>query len=249
MPLVPVECANSRSDPESPLSLVTELRIPAAGWRESRWLAAGELALVVGLVIADMGGLVFFSKTPYLILLGWLSLRLRGIGWRGVGLTLPLGWHRSLALGTVTGIALEIHSAFLVEPTLAWLFGKTADLSDFRPLVGNVTLLLVVLAANWALAACGEEIVYRGYLMNRVAGLAGGTTTAWAVSLAAVSALFGWAHVDQGLTGQVQAAFDGLMLGLLYLGTRRNLLVPIVSHGVSNSLAFVLIYLGRYPGL
>lgn len=38
-------------------------------------------------------------------------------------------------------------------------------------------------------------------------------------------------------------------LGLLYLVTRRNVLVPIVSHGVSNSLAFVLIYLGRYPGL
>jgi hypothetical protein len=53
----------------------------------------------------------------------------------------------------------------------------------------------------------------------------------------------------RGVTGQVQAALDGLTLGLLYLGTRRNLLVPIVSHGVSNSLAFVLIYFGRYPGL
>jgi len=33
------------------------------------------------------------------------------------------------------------------------------------------------------------------------------------------------------------------------LASRRNLLVPIVAHGVSNSLAFVLIYSGRYPGL
>jgi hypothetical protein len=85
--------------------------------------------------------------------------------------------------------------------------------------------------------------------MNRVAGLGGGTRWAWALSLVAVSAVFGWGHVDQGVTGQVQAALDGLLLGLLYLGTRRNLLVPIVSHGVSNSLAFVLIYFGRYPGL
>jgi hypothetical protein len=35
----------------------------------------------------------------------------------------------------------------------------------------------------------------------------------------------------------------------VHLGARRNLLVPIVAHGVSNSLAFVLIYVGRYPGV
>jgi hypothetical protein len=149
----------------------------------------------------------------------------------------------------VAGIALEILSAFGVEPALARLFGRSADLSDFRPLVGNAALLLVVLAVNWTLAAFGEELAYRGYLMSRVAGLAGGTRAAWVASLVGVSALFGWGHVDQGLTGQVQAAYDGLVLGLLCLGARRNLLVPIVSHGVSNSLAFVLIYLGHYPGL
>ncbi len=37
--------------------------------------------------------------------------------------------------------------------------------------------------------------------------------------------------------------------GMLYLATRRNLLVPIMSHGVSNSLAFVLMYCGHYAGL
>jgi hypothetical protein len=149
----------------------------------------------------------------------------------------------------VIGIVLELLSAFVLEPGLARLFGRSADLSDFRPLVGNAGLLLVVLLANWTLAAFGEEMVYRGYLMNRVAGLGGGTRWAWASSLVAVSAVFGWGHVDQGVTGQVQAALDGLLLGLLYLGARRNLLVPIVSHGVSNSLAFVLICFGRYPGL
>jgi membrane protease YdiL (CAAX protease family) len=112
-----------------------------------------------------------------------------------------------------------------------------------------VRLLLLVLAANWTLAAFGEELVYRGFLMDRIAFLAGAGWRAWLLSLVATSALFGWAHVDQGPTGQLQAAFDGLVLGLLYLATRRNLAVPIVAHGVSNSLAFVLIYLGHYPGL
>jgi membrane protease YdiL (CAAX protease family) len=144
---------------------------------------------------------------------------------------------------------MELFSAFVTQPALEDLTGETANLSDFRPLVGNVPLLLVALAANWTLAAFGEEMVYRGYLMDRVALLGAGTPTAWVVSLLAVSAVFGWGHVDQGLTGQLQAGIDGLLLGLLYLGNRRNLTLPIVAHGVSNTLAFLLIYLGHYPGV
>lgn len=222
---------------------------PTTGWRESRWLAVLELVFVVSLVVADANRLVPFSKTPFYFVLGWISLRVRRVGWHGVGFALPRGWPRALAFGVVAGLVLEVFSSGVVEPGLAGLFGRTADLSDFRPLVGNGRLLLLVLAANWTLGAFGEELVYRGYLMNRVARLAGGTPAAWAASLVAVSALFGWGHVDQGVTGQVQAAIDGLMLGLLYLATGRNLLVPIVSHGVSNTLAFVLIYYGHYPGL
>jgi membrane protease YdiL (CAAX protease family) len=224
-------------------------RTAAEDWRHGASLAWLELGLVVSLVVADMHGHVFFSKTPFYLVLGWASLRLRRRGWRDVGFRVPAGWPRALALGAAAGIVQELFSFSVVEPGLARLFAKPADLSDFRPLVGNASLLLVVLAANWTLAAFGEELVYRGYLMNRVAGLAGGTAVAWAASLFVVSAVFGWGHVDQGVTGQVQAAFDGLILGLLYLASRRNLLVPIVAHGVSNTLAFVLIYLGRYPGL
>ena len=42
---------------------------------------------------------------------------------------------------------------------------------------------------------------------------------------------------------------SGLILGVLFLATKRNLTVPILAHGVSNTLAFILIYFGRYPGL
>lgn len=231
------------------MSSLADTRNRWARWRQSRWLAVCELAFVVALVVADIHRLVFFSKTPFYLLLGWASLRLRRLGWRSVGFSLPTGWPRALALGSLAGVAMELFSVLASQPALERLFGKAADLSDLRPLVGNAVLLLVVLLANWILAAFGEELAYRGYLMNRLAGLGGGTPWAWAASLVAASAVFGWGHVDQGVTGQVQAALDGLLLGLLYLGARRNLLLPIIAHGVSNSLAFVLIYVGRYPGV
>ena len=115
--------------------------------------------------------------------------------------------------------------------------------------VGNFRMLLVWLALNWTLAAFGEELGFRGYVMPRLADLGGRTRAAWLASLVGASLLFGWGHGGQGITGMVQETLAGLMLGGLYLASGRNLTVPIVAHGVSNTLAFVLIYFGRYPGI
>lgn len=86
--------------------------------------------------------------------------------------------------------------------------------------------------------------------MNRVAGLGRGTLAGWLISLVLVSALFGFAHGEsQGLAGMVQEGFSGLLPGLLYLASGRNLALPIVAHGVANTAALVLIYCNRYPGV
>ena len=60
-----------------------------------------ELALFAGVFWADAAGYVPLSKTPFLLLIAWGSLWLRGLGWRDVGLRLPVGWHRFAAIGVV----------------------------------------------------------------------------------------------------------------------------------------------------
>lgn len=72
---------------------------------------------------------------------------------------------------------------------------------------------------------------------------------AWWTGLILSSLRFGWGHTEQGLSGWVQEALSGFLLGVLFFVAGRNLTVPIVAHGVSNTVAFILIYLGRYPGL
>ena len=226
----------------------TTAAVRPTGWRESRWLLAAELAIVAALTLGHRR--VPLSATPFFVALGWISLLARGLGWRDVGLVRPRPLGRTLALGLSAGLILELLSTFVTEPTLAAVFGQPPDLSDFRPLVGNVQLLGLAVTANWILAAFGEEMAFRGYLMNRLAGLAGGTRRGWVFALIAATAVFGACHYEsQGLTGAVQAGVDGLLLALLYLAGRRTLAVPILAHGMSNTLAFVLIYFGRYPGL
>jgi membrane protease YdiL (CAAX protease family) len=85
--------------------------------------------------------------------------------------------------------------------------------------------------------------------MNRAADVTGHGAAGWGVSLIAVSVFFGIGHATQGLTGIVQESLSGALLGLLFLACGRTLTIPIIAHGVSNTLALVLMYFGMYPGL
>ena len=221
----------------------------AAGWRQRKWLALVEFVLVALIFLADEKHLIPVSKTPFLLVLGWISLRLRGLRWRDVGLTRNRSWPLTLALGVSAGLLMEAFELFVSQPLLIRLTGKQPDLSDFQAIHGNLKLLLLVVALAWTLAAFGEEMVWRAYLMNRVADLGKHTRLAWIVSLVAVNIAFGFAHSYQGITGLIDEGLMGILLGLFYLGTGRSLAVPIIAHGVADTVDVLLIFLGHYPGM
>ena len=221
----------------------------AANWRQSKWLAVGEL-VVVGLIFwADFRHLIFFSKTPYLVLFGWISLWVRKLRWRDVGMSRFRNWKTTLGRGIAAGLGLEGFELFVSQPILVRLLRKQPDLEDFRPLIGNLKLTLIFIALAWVLAAFGEEMVYRGYLMNRVADLFNRTRRAWIISLIVVHVGFALAHAYQGWTGIIDEGLMGLLLGVIYLRTGRNLAVPIIAHGIGDSIDMVLFFLGKYPGM
>jgi membrane protease YdiL (CAAX protease family) len=191
---------------------------------------------------------IIISKTPYILVLGWISLRVRGQNWKSIGMRLYRSWARTLALGMLLGIGNEVLELFVTQPLLVRIFHRWPDLSDLRPLVGNPKMLVVGLLLTWTLAAFAEEMVYRGYLMNRVAEVFGGTRTAWRFSLVQISLLFGFSHFDQGLIGQIENVIGGFLLGVFYLSCGGNLAVPIVAHGVQDTVDVLLIFFGKYPG-
>jgi membrane protease YdiL (CAAX protease family) len=227
----------------------SEAKRPAASWRESKWIALAEFVIVALIFLADHRHLVPLSKTPFLLALGWISLRLRGAGWQRVGFARYRNWAITLALGIAAGVLMESFQLLVTQPVLVRLIGKPPDLDDFRMLTGNIKLALVGFAFTWTFAAFGEEMVWRGYLMNRVADLGNRTRRAWICSLIAVSIVFGLAHANQGITGEIEEGIAGLLLGVVYLSTGRNLAVPIIAHGVQDTIDVILIFLGKYPGM
>lgn len=208
-----------------------------------------ELALVGAIFWADQQGYVPLSKTPFLLLVAWGSMRLRGVGWRAAGLSLPANWRRLALIGVAVGVAMWLLEFFVTMPVLRQLLGYWPDLTTFNDLVGSLELLAIYLALNWVLAAFGEEMVWRGWALPRVAQFCGTGTRAWVVALVVVNLGFGLAHLYQGPSGIIQATVAGVLLGILYLATGRNLVAPVLAHGISNSIDFTVMYLGLYPGV
>jgi uncharacterized protein len=145
------------------------------------------------------------------------------------------------------GIGNELLELYVTQPLLVRLFHRWPDLSDLRPLVGNRSLLALALFLTSTLAAFGEELVYRGYLMNSVANFFGRTRAAWTLTLVLISILFGFGHFDQRVIGQIESVTGGCLLGLFYLACGRKLAVPVVAHGVQDTIDVFLIFLGKYP--
>jgi uncharacterized protein len=212
------------------------------------WLLPLELAAFALVFVGDGAGWIPLSKTPFLFLIGWVSLRLRGLRWKDLGFWLASNWRSHVLIGIAAGVAFWLLEYFVENPLLYAIAGRYPDLSDFKDVVGNLQLLAILLVANIVLAGFGEEMVWRGYALSRVAEVIG-TRWSWALSIVLVNAAFGLAHSYQGESGAIQAAVQGVLLGILYLRTGRNLVAPICAHIIANTCDFIMIYAGLHVGV
>jgi membrane protease YdiL (CAAX protease family) len=121
------------------------------------------------------------------------------------------------------------------------------DLSQFNTIRGDMGVLFLWLILSWIYAALAEEMVYRGYLLNRLADLFGRNRFGWLLSLAVSSVTFGLVHGSMGITGVMNTFLSGVLYAAAYLLFGRNLWIPIIIHGVCNSIGFLMIYVGLYP--
>lgn len=208
-----------------------------------------ELAAALLLLILGYLKILPFNATPFIVIYGIIVILLLKEKFSEIGFNRKLKFGYALLAGLILGVVQQYLSLYGIEPLLAKLTGELPDVSLFEPLVGNLRFLLISLAISWSLAAFGEEFVYRGYLMSRIARIFGNSIIAWIISLFITSALFGLAHIYQGTSGVLTTGLSGLFYGCVFLIFKRNLWVPIFAHGASNTIGFILIYFGKYPGI
>ncbi|RIK54140.1 MAG: hypothetical protein DCC59_05025 [Chloroflexi bacterium] len=201
-----------------------------------------EILFFLGLILIGIPP----STTIYLLFLGWLSLRLRNVSWRDLGLRRPERWDKTLLLGVGGGLLYFLLATWGTGPLIRNLFDAEKDLSVFDSMVGNLPMLLVWLDASWTLAAFGEEMLYRGYLQNRVEDLIPNPSLRFIVGALANALLFGLAHAYQGWTGAATSVLFGLTASGIYWVNGRNLWACILFHGVFDTPGLMFIYFGLH---
>ncbi len=154
----------------------------------------------------------------------------------------PRNWGR--ALGLALFAALVILVWFQIGVRLTSLLGM--DELDVGPVMQFVTESPVSFAAwvvgvAWLSAGIGEEILYRGFLLNRLMRLPGLTDRPWAANTLHAM-LFGLPHLYQGLSGFVVTSVVGAFLGWIRLRVGGSLWPLIIAHAAVDTIMMSAAY-------
>jgi len=186
------------------------------------------------IVVSTLAKCVFFAFI-------WFWLRLRGDSVATIGLKKPHNWLLSISGGAAIAAALFI-AVYLVERA-----GFRRDLSAFAAFKGNLELTCYQLGGVIIGAGFGEELLFRGFLFQRIATLFGGSKAAWGSACVIQAALFGFAHAYQNPLGILLTGSIGLVMGLVFLATGRNLWMPVLAHILYDAARIIVFYFHGPP--
>lgn len=209
-----------------------------------RWLSLTEFLVGSAIVIGHNVFHVVPNEVPILFVLALISFRLRDGSWAAMGLRWPISWRQTVLLALAAAATRILLGSFVIEPITAHFWPPAVAPSGMNEIAGHWRAALEWLGLVWTFAAFGEEIGYRGYLVNRAAEVGGKSKAAYWAGLLVVSVLFGYGHYYKGPAGIVDSGMAGFVLGAAYILSGRNLWVCILAHGFIDTVGVVATFLG-----
>ena len=167
---------------------------------------------------------------------------------RDLGIRWPKRPLRLLLIATLLAVGMNAFGRTFLWPTLYGVFGQR-DLRYLGAIEGNLNVVLALLPFIWLSAALCEEIVYRGFLQQRLERIFGGGFAGNAAAVVLTSAVFAANHAVQGLSGMIQTFIVSCVLGAIFIRSRHNLLLLILIHGVWDTFSVTVMYFGLRWGV
>ena len=194
------------------------------------------VSLLLSLFAGQLGTLLLYIAV-------FITLWAKRWDWKYFGITRP-NWPKTISKAFLFTIGIFILNDFLIQPLIELYFGKI-DLSGVAGIEGNLLNYVVFILLGWVLGGFCEEIIYRGYVLKRLAIILGDTNKSWLLSAVMASIVFGFAHNYQGPSGIITTAIVAFLFGLIFIFNRNNLMVLVFTHGFYDMIAITLIYLGK----
>jgi membrane protease YdiL (CAAX protease family) len=202
----------------------------------TRLRGAGPLGIVAVVIIA--AGSLAGPLVGAVLVLTWAQLSATPLA--ALGLRMPRRWPIVALRGATLGVALKLVSkAFVMPLLLAPPLNAT-----YHYLEGNASALPWIVLTVLAQASVSEELLFRGYLFERMGRWLGRSRVALVATVLVSTTLFALAHYpDQRWPGVQQAVLTGVVFGSVF-ASRGELALVMVAHAAYDLLAITLIYLG-----
>ena len=201
--------------------LVREITLPGAGF-----MANGLLYSFIALIVA-----------------GW-RMHIRGITWKDLGLKKSDNLLTTLGISVlilatvmISIITFEIikdHLPFSLAPDTS----SESAVSKFGDLKGNWMHFFVILPLIW-IESMLEELLDRGFLMNWIEKLFSKTSFTAVIAVILQAVIFGFRHSHDFSERSITVGIIGLVMGIAYMVSGRNLWPLIIAHIVLNTLSML----------
>ena len=176
----------------------------------------------------------------------WLT-RARGGSLADLGFRRPRRWL-TVPLW-VLGILVVFVTAQGLVPALVVQFFDVPqpDMSRYDVIRGNAAMALFFAIALPLVAAVPEEIVYRGFMIDRfTTAFGGGNGATWLAALAQAF-IVGLIHFQWGIGGILMTTIMGLVWGAAFVLCGRNLWIVILAHSAAHMALVLQIYTSPAP--
>lgn len=209
-----------------------------------RWLSLVEFLFGTALVIGHNVYHRIPNEVPILFVVALLSFHIRNGSWKAMGLTWPVSWKKTILIGVAAAATRLLLGSLIVDPITAHFWPAAAGPGGFNEIAHNAPVALRWLGVVWTFAAFGEEISYRGYLLNRAADVGEKSHAAFWIAALVSAVLFGYGHYYKGPAGIIDSGMAGMVLGAAYLRSGRNLWACILAHGLIDTVGIVALFFG-----
>lgn len=106
--------------------------------------------------------------------------------------------------------------------------------------------LLDIVFGVWIGAAIGEELFFRGLLLNKFTTLFGSDRRALVLAVLAQGIWFGAGHSSQGISGMIMTGTIGVVVGTYFVTRGRRALIPLmIGHGLVDTVSQTIFFFGR----
>jgi membrane protease YdiL (CAAX protease family) len=195
----------------------------------------GPLGIVAILII--LAGVMVSPLVAGALILIWVWLS--KTPWRDIGIVRPKSWAATIILAVLFGVAFKVLMKAIVMPYLGAPPVNQYAQELRQPAAALEFIVYAILGAG-----IGEELVFRGWLFERLRKIMGAGVGPLILIVLISTALFGIAHyMGQGWFGVVQATIVGFVFGVAYAATGR--LIPLmIAHAAFDLTALAMIYFG-----